>query len=56
VSFDPVLEQIRLYARQLRLPSFSRYPDILGNTGVRPTHLTKWPAWLRQKITYLLAT
>jgi DNA replication protein DnaC len=29
VSFDPVLEQIRLYARQLRLPSFSRYPDIL---------------------------
>ena len=29
MSFDPVLEQIRLYARQLRLPSFSRYPDIL---------------------------
>jgi len=29
VSFDPVLEQIRLYARQLRLPSFSRYADIL---------------------------
>lgn len=29
MSFDPVLEQIRLYARQLRLPSFSRYPNIL---------------------------
>lgn len=29
MSFDPVLEQIRLYARQLRLPSFSRYADIL---------------------------
>lgn len=26
---NPVSEQIRLYARQLKLPSFSRYPDIL---------------------------
>ena len=29
MSVNPVSEQIRLYARQLKLPSFSRYPDIL---------------------------
>jgi len=32
VAVDPIGEQIRLYARQLRLPSFSRYPDILRQT------------------------
>lgn len=26
---DPVQEQIRLYAKQLRLPTFARYPDVL---------------------------
>ena len=26
---EPIEEQIRLYARQLKLPAFSRYPDIL---------------------------
>ena len=29
MSIDPVQEQIRLYAKQLRLPTFVRYPDIL---------------------------
>jgi hypothetical protein len=29
MSVDPVQEQIRLYAKQLRLPTFARYPDIL---------------------------
>lgn len=29
MSVDAVHEQIRLYARQLKLPAFSRYPDIL---------------------------
>ena len=32
MAVDPIGEQIRLYARQLRLPSFSRYPDILRQT------------------------
>lgn len=26
---DPVQEQIRLYARQLKLPTFAKYPDVL---------------------------
>ena len=30
---DSVQEQIRLYARQLKLPSFSRYPDVLRKAG-----------------------
>jgi hypothetical protein len=29
VSVDPVQEQVRLYAKQLKLPTFVRYPDIL---------------------------
>lgn len=29
MSVDPVQEQVRLYAKQLKLPTFVRYPDIL---------------------------
>ena len=29
MSVDPVQEQVRLYAKQLKLPTFTRYPDIL---------------------------
>lgn len=32
-TIDPVEEQIRLYARQLKIPSFARYNDILRQTG-----------------------
>lgn len=29
MAVDSIEEQIRLYARQLKLPAFSRYPDVL---------------------------
>lgn len=29
MSVDPVQEQVRLYARQLKLPTFAKYPDVL---------------------------
>lgn len=33
MSVDPMEEQIRLYAKQLKLPTFTRYPDILRKAG-----------------------
>ena len=29
MSIDPVQEQIQLYAKQLKLPTFAKYPDVL---------------------------